>query len=75
MGWKIDAGVGEPNRERDTNGEPSKGPVTDYSATMIHWMGRYRKPKHRPLGGERERPSPSYIVDVSQVLSSQGYVS
>lgn len=51
--------------EYDTDGEPSIGPVTDYSATMIHWMGRYRTPKHRPLRGERERPSPSYIVDVS----------
>ncbi|RDW59749.1 hypothetical protein BP6252_12836 [Coleophoma cylindrospora] len=60
----MDAIVGADTREHDTNGEPSKGPVTDYSATMIHWMGRYRKPKYRPLVGERERPSPSYIVDM-----------
>ena len=41
------------------------GPVTDYGATITHWQ-------HDPLpnyrggyAGEAERPSASYIVDVS----------
>lgn len=40
------------------------GPVTDYSATVLHWM-RDRAPNYRGgYTGERERPSASYIVDV-----------
>jgi hypothetical protein len=44
------------------------GPVTDYSATILHWQHN-RVPNY--LGGyigEAERPSPSYIVDVSSGL-------
>ncbi|CAK7217777.1 pre-mRNA cleavage and polyadenylation factor (CPF) complex subunit [Sporothrix curviconia] len=39
-------------------------PVTDYGATLVHWM-RHRQPKYRnAYGGEAERPSVSYIVDM-----------
>ncbi len=42
-----------------------KGPVTDYGATVVHWM-RHRQPRNRgSFKGEAERPSASYIVDVS----------
>lgn len=42
----------------------STGPVTDYSASVLHWM-RDRAPNYRGgYTGERERPSASYIVDV-----------
>ncbi len=42
-----------------------QGPVTDYGATVVHWM-RHRQPKYRgSFRGEVERPSASYIVDVS----------
>lgn len=44
---------------------PWKGPVTDYGATIVHWM-RHRQPRYKgAFVGETERPSPSYIVDVS----------
>lgn len=40
-------------------------PVTDYGATMAHWM-RNRNPRYKgSFQGEAERPSASYIVDVS----------
>jgi hypothetical protein len=43
----------------------SEGPVTDYGATIVHWM-RHRKPRYMgSYSGEAERPSISYIVDVS----------
>ncbi|OAA58605.1 WD repeat protein [Niveomyces insectorum RCEF 264] len=39
-------------------------PVTDYGATLVHWM-RHRRPKYRGgYLGEVERPSASYIVDM-----------
>ncbi|KAL7822168.1 WD40-repeat-containing domain protein [Trichoderma gracile] len=39
-------------------------PVTDYSASVLHWM-RDRAPNYRGgYTGERERPSASYIVDM-----------
>jgi hypothetical protein len=42
----------------------AKGPVTDYSSTLVHWM-RNRQPRYKGgYQGEMERPSPSYIVDV-----------
>ena len=42
-----------------------KGPVTDYGATVVHWM-RHRQPRYKgSFKGEFERPSASYIVDVS----------
>jgi hypothetical protein len=42
------------------------GPVTDYGSTMLHWI-RNRQPRWKSsYHGEMERPSPSYIVDVSQ---------
>lgn len=45
------------------------GPVTDYGSTMVHWM-RNRKPRFQGgFHGEVERPSPSYIVDVSCQLN------
>lgn len=41
------------------------GPITDYGSTMVHWM-RNRQPRYKGgYQGEFERPSPSYIVDVS----------
>jgi polyadenylation factor subunit 2 len=51
---------------------PWKGPVTDYGATIVHWM-RHRQPRYKgSYAGETERPSNSYIVDVSiLVLSSE----
>ena len=41
------------------------GPVTDYGSTMVHWM-QNRLPRWQgSYNGEVERPSYSYIVDVS----------
>jgi hypothetical protein len=41
------------------------GPVTDYGASVVHWMLN-RQPRYRgSFKGEVERPSQSYIVDVS----------
>ncbi|KAL3417318.1 polyadenylation factor subunit 2 [Phlyctema vagabunda] len=45
-----------------------KRAVTDYSATMIHWM-RNRQPRWKEVKGERERPSPSYIQDMLPPLA------
>lgn len=43
------------------------GPVTDYSSTVTHWL-RNRIPNYKgSYNGESERPSPSYIVDVSTI--------
>ena len=42
----------------------STGAITDYGPSMVQWM-RNRQPRYK--GGariERERPSPSYIIDV-----------
>ncbi|KAK3302002.1 WD40-repeat-containing domain protein [Chaetomium strumarium] len=39
-------------------------PVTDYGATIVHWMRR-RQPRYKgSFVGETERPSNSYIVDM-----------
>ncbi|ESA43241.1 hypothetical protein GE21DRAFT_4310 [Neurospora crassa] len=39
-------------------------PVTDYGASVVHYM-RHRQPRYRgSYAGEVERPSPSYIVDM-----------
>lgn len=44
-----------------------KGPVTDYGATVTHWLHN-RVPNYRGgYTGEAERPSPSYIVNVSML--------
>ncbi|KAK0623569.1 WD40-repeat-containing domain protein [Immersiella caudata] len=41
-----------------------EGPVTDYGATVVHWM-RHRRARYLgSYGGEAERPSISYIVDM-----------
>ncbi|KLU84289.1 polyadenylation factor subunit 2 [Magnaporthiopsis poae ATCC 64411] len=41
-----------------------KGPVTDYSSTLVHWM-RHREARYKgAYHGEVERPSPSYIIDM-----------
>jgi len=46
------------------------GPVTDYGATMVHWM-RNRQPRYKGgFQGETERPSPSYIIDVSSYFTA-----
>jgi hypothetical protein len=46
----------------------AKGPVTDYGSTMLHWM-RNRQPQWKGgYDGERERPLPSFIIDVSEML-------
>jgi polyadenylation factor subunit 2 len=40
-------------------------PVTDYSATLLHWLHN-RVPNYKGgYIGEAERPSPSYIVDMT----------
>lgn len=45
-------------------------PVTDYGSTMAHWM-RHREQRHKgSFRGEAERPSVSYIVDVSKHSSA-----
>ena len=42
-----------------------EGPVTDDGASVTHWLHN-RVPKHRgSYNGEAERPSPSYIENVS----------
>ena len=44
--------------------DPTSGPVTDYTSSMVQWM-RHRQPRYKGGGRmEMERPSPSYIVDV-----------
>ncbi|KAK6842600.1 Polyadenylation factor subunit 2 [Apiospora arundinis] len=44
-------------------------PVTDYGATMAHWM-RNRNPRYKgSFQGEAERPSASYIVDMFPPLA------
>lgn len=44
------------------------GPVTDYGSTLAHWM-RNREPRFKGgFKGEAERPSASYIVDVSSMF-------
>lgn len=44
------------------------GPVTDYSATLLHWLHN-RVPNYKGgYIGEAERPSPSYIVDVGSSI-------
>ncbi|VBB86965.1 Putative polyadenylation factor subunit 2 [Podospora comata] len=47
-----------------TEPPPPPGPVTDYGATIVHWM-RNRRPGYQgSYRGEVERPSASYIVDM-----------
>lgn len=59
------------DEEQDSLTEQNEGPVTDYGATVTHWM-RHRQPKYKGLyNGEVERPSPSYLVDVSKPSLSQ----
>ncbi|KHN99670.1 protein PFS2 [Metarhizium album ARSEF 1941] len=49
---------------RDNADNSSKGPVTDYSSTVTHWL-RNRLPNYKgSYNGEAERPSASYIVDM-----------
>jgi polyadenylation factor subunit 2 len=61
---------GDHGRDRNDDGGDrprarGRRPVTDYGATMAHWM-RNRKPRYKgAFNGEAERPSASYIVDVS----------
>jgi hypothetical protein len=45
------------------------GPVTDYGSTMVHWMRNRHKMNRPGYMTEMERPSPSYIVDVSNASS------
>lgn len=52
--------------------EGKTGPVTDYGATIVHWM-RHRLPRYRgSFRGEVERPSASYIVDVGLAWKTIG---
>lgn len=45
--------------------------MTDYGATITHWQ-HDRAPSYKGgYTGEAERPSVSYIVDVSSVLDEQ----
>lgn len=39
-------------------------PVTDYGATVVHWMRNWQPRYRGSYKGELERPSPSYIVDM-----------
>lgn len=60
----------EKRREKTKLTLPWKGPVTDYGATIVHWM-RHRQPRYKgSFVGETERPSNSYIVDVGLLLRS-----
>ena len=43
----------------------TEGPVTDYGASIVHWMRQRQAQDTGPSAGEAERPSISYIVDVS----------
>jgi hypothetical protein len=69
---KMDKMEGTEETEREKNDsknntltQPPQGPVTDYGATFVHWM-RHRRPRYKgSFAGETERPSNSYIVDVS----------
>jgi hypothetical protein len=52
--------------EHSADDRDAAGPVTDYGSTMLHWI-RNRQPRWKGgYQGEMERPSPSYIVDVSR---------
>lgn len=54
-------------RARDKADNSLKGPVTDYSSTVTHWL-RNRVPNYKgSYNGEAERPSASYIVDVRDI--------
>ncbi len=54
-----------------TSTDPRKGPVTDYTSSMVQWM-RHRQPRYKGGGRmEMERPSPSYIVDVCRSTAIQ----
>ena len=51
-----------------------KGPVTDYTSSMVVWM-RHRQPRYKGGGRmEMERPSPSYTVDVRSSKITQASV-
>ncbi|KAK4192012.1 WD40-repeat-containing domain protein [Podospora australis] len=53
-----------PHRARRRTLTFVEGPVTDYGATIVHWM-RNRQPRYKgSYRGEAERPSVSYIVDM-----------
>lgn len=53
------------DKENEKLTSAAEGPVTDYGATFVHWM-RHRRPRYKgSFAGETERPSNSYIVDVS----------
>ncbi|SPO01139.1 related to polyadenylation factor I subunit 2 [Cephalotrichum gorgonifer] len=55
--------------------EVKKGPVTDYGSTVSHWIqDRSLKPNGWYFG-ERERPSPSYIVDVQTPASRPAHAA
>ncbi|KAH8894997.1 WD40 repeat-like protein [Thozetella sp. PMI_491] len=64
---QSDKGFGRQGGGGDGDGPPrirGRRPVTDYGATIVHWM-RHRQPKYRgSFKGEVERPSASYIVDM-----------
>lgn len=45
--------------------DETKGPQTDYGSSMVKWMKNRRMGKTKI---EQERPSPSYIIDVSATV-------
>jgi len=51
------------------------GPVTDYSATVTHWLRNRTANYKGGYTGEAERPSASYIVDVGLSLKRLGDAS
>ena len=47
-----------------------QGPVTDYGSTVTHWIRNREARYQTPYFGEGERPTASYIVDVSRFIES-----
>ncbi|KAG7290426.1 Polyamine N-acetyltransferase 1 [Staphylotrichum longicolle] len=66
-GFGFGGGGGGGGGGHDRDGPPrarGRRPVTDYGATIVHWM-RHRQPRYKgSFVGETERPSNSYIVDM-----------
>jgi len=75
--WELEESLFErPSEDTTIQNAPAnkkciKGPVTDYSSTMVQWM-RNRGPRDiKNPRLEQERPSASYIVDVSLLTTDR----
>ncbi|KAK4106805.1 WD40 repeat-like protein [Parathielavia hyrcaniae] len=63
-GYGAGAGAGGGGYDGPPPRARGRRPVTDYGATIVHWM-RHRQPRWKgSYCGETERPSNSYIVDM-----------